>query len=407
MPLLRIPYTDPLPPPKIIPPSATAFAGAVSALTNFLLAPPPPGLKHSQPAYHSHHHASPLQSRNPSAKQHGNTLLLTGAGISVPSGLADYRGTNGTYTLNKTYKPIYFHEFCQNHEARKRYWARSFLGWPSLERARANRAHEAVGRLGELGLVKRVITQNVDSFHPLTHPHLPTTELHGALRTLICLTCSTTYPRSTFQSDLARLNPSWSAFLTQLLESGALETEDPHERRRMGLKTNPDGDVDVPGVEYGTFRYPGCPVCSGGMKDHTHAVAGTSGKGKEVRVDGDGAWLPPSHSSTAHRGVLKPGVVMFGESIPTSTKHEAERAVDAADSILVIGSSLATYSAWRLVKRAKEKGSRLAILNIGGVRGEDVFFADAEMTGDIRVSWNVEEILPEIVKEVERGLVRR
>ena len=87
-------------------------------------------------------------------------VLLTGAGISVASGLADYRGIGGTYTLNKTYRPIYYHEFIANHEARKRYWARSFLGWTNLHKARPNVAHFAVKDLGKMGLVSSVITQS-------------------------------------------------------------------------------------------------------------------------------------------------------------------------------------------------------------------------------------------------------
>ena len=87
-------------------------------------------------------------------------MLLTGAGVSVASGLADYRGEAGTYTLNKTYRPIYYSEFVSSHEARKRYWARSFLGWTTLHRARPNAAHRAIAELGELGYLSSVITQS-------------------------------------------------------------------------------------------------------------------------------------------------------------------------------------------------------------------------------------------------------
>jgi len=138
---MRIPYTGPLPPPIIIPRNANTPSGAVAALSAFLAAPP----RSPKPAGHDH---------EPS------TVLLTGAGISVASGLADYRGTNGTYTLNKTYRPIYYHEFITNHEARKRYWARSFLGWTNLFKAKPNNAHWAVKRLGEMGVLKSVITQS-------------------------------------------------------------------------------------------------------------------------------------------------------------------------------------------------------------------------------------------------------
>lgn len=142
-PLMRIPYTGPLPFPTIIPKFANTPTGARHALTRFLSAP-----------------ISPSAHRPPVNNVSANAVLLTGAGISVASGLADYRGTGGTYTLNRTYRPIYYHEFITNHEARKRYWARSFLGWTNLHKARPNVAHMAVKDLGKLGLVSSVITQS-------------------------------------------------------------------------------------------------------------------------------------------------------------------------------------------------------------------------------------------------------
>jgi NAD-dependent deacetylase sirtuin 4 len=144
MPLIRIPYTSPLPAPRIIPPSASTSASAVAALVKFLTASNAPSLRN---------HAA------------AKTLLLTGAGLSVASGLADYRGTNGTYTLNKTYRPIYYHEFIKlgrdGHESRKRYWARSFMGWRGLDKSRPNGGHFAIGQLGQLGRVSGVITQSM------------------------------------------------------------------------------------------------------------------------------------------------------------------------------------------------------------------------------------------------------
>ena len=118
-PLMRIPYTGPLPPPVVVPKSANTLTGATQALCDFLSKP------------------------NDRGKGNGSNkaVLLTGAGISVASGLADYRGKGGTYTLNKTYRPIYYNEFISDHEARKRYWARSFLGWTNLNRAKPNTDH--------------------------------------------------------------------------------------------------------------------------------------------------------------------------------------------------------------------------------------------------------------------------
>lgn len=320
-------------------------------------------------------------------------MLLTGAGVSVASGLADYRGTGGTYTLNTTYRPIYFHEFVQNHEARKRYWARSFLGWTTLHRSRPNAAHYAIKALAEQKRVTSVITQNVDSFHPHAHPELKTLELHGYLRSLVCLTCRNEYPREQFQKQLRHLNPNWASFLDEMLEAGALSTENPEERRQKGLKTNPDGDVDVPNVDYSTFRYPACPVC---LEKPPMLPDGSKAK---VEIDEQGAWLKSSNA-----GILKPAVIMFGESIPQPVKDAAELAIDEASRVLVIGSSLATYSAWRLIKRAKENGMPIGMLNLGGVRGELDFYEglDINNIGDkaIRASLSAESVLPLLVNEL-------
>ena len=370
---MRIPYTGPLPPPQIVPRSANTPVGAIQALQKFLKA--------------SHaNYIDPV-----SNDERSKAVLLTGAGMSVASGLADYRGTAGTYTLNKTYRPIYYSEFLANHEARKRYWARSFLGWTNLHRARPNEAHRAIGDLAKLGLLSSVITQNVDSFHNHAHPDLPTLELHGYLRSLVCIHCHTELPRDEFQKSLSLLNPAWAAFLAEMLEAGALDTENPDERRQKGLKTNPDGDVDLPDAPYTTFRYPACPTC---LANPPKLADGSKGI---VKVDADGAWTT---DSTA--GVLKPAVIMFGESINPEVKEAAEKAIDTAGKMLVVGSSLATYSAWRLVKRAHEQKMPIGVINMGGVRGEENFFEgiSPSNTGEVgvRCSEKAESVLPGLVK---------
>lgn len=141
---MRIPCTGPLPSPNILPRFANTPTGSVHALCNFLLAP------------QRNDRLSPT-SENKSRK----TVLLTGAGLSVASGLADYRGDRGTYTLNKAYRPVYYHEYISNHEARKRYWARSFVGWATVQRAKPNPAHWAIRSLGDMGLISSVITQSL------------------------------------------------------------------------------------------------------------------------------------------------------------------------------------------------------------------------------------------------------
>ncbi|KAI0013728.1 DHS-like NAD/FAD-binding domain-containing protein [Xylariaceae sp. FL0662B] len=366
-PYMRIPYTDVLASPTVIPKTASTISGAIAALQEFFRAPLSKG-----------------------------TVVLTGAGISVASGLADYRGPKGTYRVNKTFRPIYYQEFTQNHEARKRYWARSFLGWTTLHKAKPNVGHQAVKKMGDLGLVRSVITQNVDSFHSRAHPELPTVELHGYLRSCVCTSCHEEISRDLFQDDLARLNPAWAAFLQEIVASGALDTENPDERRARGLRTNPDGDVDLPDAPYNTFRYPACPRCL--------AAPPTLADGSrlKVEVDADGAWKA---SSTG--GVLKPAVIMFGENIRGDVKVAAEQAIENAGSLLVLGTSLATYSAWRLVKRAKDRGIPIAIVNLGGVRGEGAFFADLDpaQKGDqgARLEISTDELLPALVEQLRQS----
>ena len=383
---MRIPYRELPPPTTIIPATATTLPGAVAALKSFLTTPPP---------------ASHLPDR---------TVILTGAGLSVASGLADYRGVNGTYRVNKSYKPIFHHEFLTSHETRQRYWARSYIGWRGLGRAGPNPGHYAIRDLGDV-LAQRygvgyssssdqnsksitgVITQNVDSFHKMSHPKIRTVELHGSLASVVCTSCQNQFPRDEYQTTLARLNPVWADFLREALASGALETEDIEERNKRGIKMNPDGDVDLAEAPYTTFRYPACPSC---LKEAPRLKDGTK---TWVEIDQDGAWMP---SSTA--GVLKPAVIMFGESISAEIKREAEKAIDNAGRMLILGTSLATYSAWRLAQRAKLRGMPIAIVSIGGVRREEMFFEDLDpkMAGPhgVRVEMATEKLLPALVEEL-------
>jgi NAD-dependent protein deacetylase/lipoamidase sirtuin 4 len=130
-----------------------------------------------------------------------------------------------------------------------------------------------------------------------------------------------------------------------------------------------------------------------------------------VEVDAEGAWIA---GSTA--GVLKPGVVMFGEAVSTRAKQDAEEAVARAERVLVVGSSLATYSAWRLVKGAAERGVKVGIVNLGGVRGEgglagsvdegdegDAVGEDGEGALVLRVELDLQQVLPGVVEILDGG----
>ncbi|KAJ5470789.1 hypothetical protein N7530_008146 [Penicillium desertorum] len=372
-PAIRIPFTGPLPPAIITPPTATTLAGAIEAICTFFTAPPSSNL------------------RGVDVGRHSQTVLLTGAGISVASGLSDYRGDQGTYRRNQSYRPIYYHEFISRHESRKRYWARSFVGWPGLVKAKPNSTHWAIKGLGGKGYISSVVTQNVDSFHSLAHPELSTLELHGYLRSVICTSCRNQLPRADFQASLEKLNPAWAEFLARMVAEGALDTDNPEEQRQKGLKLNPDGDVDLAEAPYSTFRYPSCPTCLENpptLSDGTKAI---------VEVERDGALSPGSNA-----GILKPAVIMFGENIDPLVKTAAEEAIDDAGRLLILGSSLATFSAWRLVERAHQRGMPIGIINVGGVRNEALLFGDVghEPSAHVRCSHPSQSVLPTVVSQL-------
>jgi len=281
------------------------------------------------------------------------TVLLCGAGVSVDSGIRAYRGKGGSYNVNRTYRPIFFHEFVANEYFRKRYWARSYLGYPPVQIAQANKTHFAIASLQHLGLLAPgIITQNVDR---LQHKAIPKQEdalrtileLHGSLKHVHCLKCNTKLDRDNVQTELSRLNPEWYEYLNDNVKNG---TEP---------KTNPDGDVDLQGRSYESFNVMPCPKCDD--------------------------------------GILKPSVIFFGENIPPPDKEKAQKIVNDASQMLLVGTSLATYSAYRLLKQASDAGKPVAMLNVGTSRGDDL------IPEQLRFSLGSSDVLSRVALQLANG----
>lgn len=233
-------------------------------------------------------------------------VALTGAGISTESGIPDYRGGG---TLRRARNPIQYREFVHDPDGRRRYWARSAIGWARFRAARPNPAHRAAAALEQAGALAGIITQNVDRLHSAAGSRR-VVELHGALAEVRCLDCGTVESRDRVQERLLALNPGW-------------------EQRQA--RSAPDGDAELPAALVEEFRVAGCDHCA---------------------------------------GTLKPNVVFFGESVPRATVDAAWTLLDEAEVLLVIGSSLAVFSGYRFVRRAAERGLPIAIVNLGQTRGD-------------------------------------
>ncbi|WP_124279436.1 NAD-dependent protein deacetylase [Streptomyces sp. ADI93-02] len=236
----------------------------------------------------------------------GGVLVLSGAGISTESGIPDYRGEGGSLSRHT---PMTYQDFTGGAQARRRYWARSHLGWRTFGRARPNAGHRAVAAFGRHGRLAGVITQNVDSLHR-TAGSEDVVELHGSLDRVVCLSCGAFSPRRELARRLEDANAGFSP---------------------VAAGINPDGDADLTDEQVGGFHVVPCTVCG---------------------------------------GILKPDVVFFGESVPPQRVERCRALVREASSLLVLGSSLTVMSGLRFVRQAAEAGKPVLIVNQDPTRGD-------------------------------------
>lgn len=250
-------------------------------------------------------------------------VVLTGAGISTPSGIPDYRDDQG---VRRGRSPMMYQEFLSAPESRRRYWARAMLGWPRVRQARPNEAHEALASLQSSRQIGGLITQNVDTLHDQAGSH-DVIELHGSLHRVLCLDCGQRSERDSIQQLMEAQNP-------YLAGVDAVQA--------------PDGDTLLDAAFEARFRVPRCPHCAG-------------------------EWM-------------KPDVVFFGENVAQVTAARAMAAVEKAAGLLVVGSSLMAYSAFRLCRAIADQGKPLMAINLGKTRADDML--------DLKIEGSCEQLLP-------------
>lgn len=193
----------------------------------------------------------------------------------------------------------------------------------------------------------------MDSLHRLAGSDC-LTELHGCGGRVRCLGCGFVTTRDAFQRVLLARNPSWSS----TLKAGANDAT-----RSLG-EIRPDGDVVlVPGAE-ATFEIPSCPRCTDDPSTRDLPALPES-------VDGEPHGMPfTGTKNPALRGVLITDIVFMGGNVPRAVVDRVNAHVDACDALLVLGSSLQTYSAYRIVDRAHQRRLPIAIVNIGPTRAD-------------------------------------
>jgi NAD-dependent SIR2 family protein deacetylase len=239
----------------------------------------------------------------------GGVVVLSGAGLSTESGIPDYRGPTGA---RRPSSPMTFQAFTRDPAARRRYWARSHLGWRTIAQAAPNEGHRAVAALQRHGLVTGIVTQNVDGLHQAGGAQ-SVIELHGSLARVVCLDCDAIDSRGELHRRLAEANPDFGLF---------------HERAEV----NPDGDAELDDDALANFQPVDCAAC---------------------------------------HGTLKPDVVFFGETVPAERVQACFTLVENAAALLVLGSSLTVMSGRRFVLRAARLGIPVAIVNQGETRADD------------------------------------
>jgi NAD-dependent SIR2 family protein deacetylase len=237
----------------------------------------------------------------------GGVVVLTGAGVSTQSGIPDYRDERGEW---KRSAPMQYREFVGSEGRRRRYWARSLLGFKVLGGARPNRAHAVLADWEKRGLVSAIVTQNVDGLHQAAGA-ANVIDLHGRIDRVLCLSCLRSTSRGELQQELEARNPEWA--------------------ERAGVIA-PDGDADPGGADDSAFRVVDCE-CG---------------------------------------GLLKPDVVFFGENVPRERVERAMAALEAARSLLVVGSSLMVFSGFRFARAAARLGRPIAVVNRGRTRADEL-----------------------------------
>lgn len=281
-------------------------------------------------------------------RQSTRILALLGAGVSASSGLPTFRGAGGLW---------------RTHDATSLATPQAFERDPGLVwqfyghrrhmalKAKPNPAHYALAELARRKSEFVTLSQNVDGLSPRAHhPPSQLKLLHGSLFDVKC---------SDFFCNFTQRDNYTDPIVPALAiptDASDVTTTSARAQRELDIS---DENVDLPELDFS--HLPKCPECK--------------------------------------RGLLRPGVVWFGESLPSTVLADIDGYLgrqQKIDLIMVIGTSAKVYPAAGYVDMARMRGARVAIINMdpndipaGGLYDQDWFFQ-----GDAA------QIVPELLKPV-------
>ncbi len=188
--------------------------------------------------------------------------------------------------------------------------------------AAPNAGHLALAALEAGGAIAGVLTQNVDGLHQRAGSR-SLIELHGNIHAVVCLGCGLKLERATVQQSLLAANPALAQAVARPL---------------------PDGDAQLEPERLEDFLVPHCPVCG---------------------------------------GMLQPDVVFFGDNVPAPRTAQALAAMEQADALLVVGSSLMVFSGFRFCRLAAQAGKPVLAINVGKTRADDLLSLKVELSAEL------------------------
>lgn len=256
------------------------------------------------------------------------TIVVAGAGMSTDAGIPDYRGTGSSGMPT-----VDMNQFLSELYWRKWVWRRNQETWKTVARLQPTPGHRALARLEDAGLVNCIATQNVDGLDRKAgckNVQL----LHGSFEEVQCLGCAAVFSREYIDHHLRKLNPDVK--------------DDPDSQNVAVLAA-----ADEQAARACQFNLLSCPRCG---------------------------------------GIIKPGIVFFGESLPGQAIERSFAAAREADVVLAVGTSLAVLTGLWVLREAWGTGAKVAVINRGATA--------ADSLADVRVSGGSSQVLELIASQL-------